>query len=449
MKVDYKELASEVVNMAKQAGASAAEVAVREGTEFVTSVRLGSVEKLLQANFRKLGMRLFAGTRSAVSSTSDFAITSLRRLTSHTLEMARAAGDDPAAGLPSEGLYREGLISLPICYPEASQLASEAKIDLARRCEESSLKFDSRINNSEGAGFSDSLTHTTYANSLGVCQEYSKSIVSLSTTPLAESAGQKQRDYWLSTHLDLAKLQSPEEIGTEAARRTLRRLGAQKVRTCEVPVVFDPITAATLLKHLSEAVSGTVLQRKASFLLDKMGDRVASPLVTIIDDALLPGGLGSRPFDAEGVPSQTTAVVHNGVLQNYLLDAYSARKLGLTSTGNANRELHGPPSVGPSNFYLAPGSFSPESIVGSVKQGLYVTELIGFGVDIVSGNYSRGAAGMWIENGVLTHPVEEITIAGNLKDMLTTIEAVGNDLVSLGEIFAPTLLIGKMVVSGK
>jgi PmbA protein len=220
------------------------------------------------------------------------------------------------------------------------------------------------------------------------------------------------------------------------------------VRTCEVPVVFDPLAASTLLKHISEAVSGTALLRQASFLMDRLGKRVASPLITVLDDARLPGGLGSRPFDSEGIHSQTTAVVRDGVLENYLLDCYSARKLGLETTANSNRELYGGPSVGPSNFYLKAGSTPPADIVASVRNGLYVTELIGFGANIVSGDYSRGAAGMWIEEGKLAFPVEEITIAGNLKDMLTAVEAVGNDLLVLDEIFAPTVLIGKMVVSG-
>jgi PmbA protein len=443
-----EELAAAVVRLARKEGASAIEVAIREGTEFVTSVRLGAVEKLLQANFRKLGIRIFHGSCSAIASTSDFAPVALLRFVSDTLAMARAAGADPAAALPGEDLYQRSLPSLPLYYPRASTLPASAKIDLAIRCEDAALKFDARINNSEGAGFSDSVIFTTYANSYGVSRSYSKSLATLHAIPLAEANGQKQRDYWLSTHLDFDQLQSPEIIGAEAARRTLLRLGARKVATCEVPVIFDPLAAATLLKHLSEAASGLALQRKASFLLDMRGKQIASSLVTILDDATLPGGVGSRPFDAEGVPSQTTCVVREGILENYLLDDYSARKLGLTSTGNSNRELHAAPSAGPSNFYLKSGRQTPEEIVGSLREGLLVTELIGFGVDIVSGNYSRGASGLWIQNGIPVFPVEEITIAGNLKDMLTKIEAVGNDPVSLGEIFSPTVLIGKMVVSG-
>jgi PmbA protein len=446
--MNSNELAHEVVEKAKRAGASAAEATVRFGTEFSTSVRLGEVEKLLQSSFRKLGLRVFCGTRSAIMSTSDFSSATLDGVAADAVELARAASDDPAAGLPEPSAYGSPPPGLDLFFPRAAGLSAREKIELARRCEDAAFAYDTRISNSEGAGFSESVIHTSYANSLGIDSSYSRTLTSLFTTPLAETNGQKQRDYWLSTHPDPDRLQSPEDVGREAARRTLRRLGARKVDTCEVPVVFDPLAAATLMKHAADAVSGTALLRKASFLLNRLGTEVASPLVTLVDDPLLSGGLGSRPFDAEGIPSQTTCIIRNGVLESYLLDSYAARKLGLRSTANSNRELHGGPSVGPSNFFLKPGTLSPDEIIGSVDRGLYVTELIGFGVDIVSGNYSQGAAGLWIEKGAPTFPVEEITVAGNLKEMLTRIEAVGNDPWILGEIFAPTLLIGKMVVSG-
>ncbi len=446
--MDRIALARDVVEMALNAGADAAEVLLREGTEFSTSVRLRGVEKLHQARFRKMGVRVFSGTRTAVSATSDLSSDTISGLIRDTLGMARAAGQDPKAGLPSPDLYTPERPKLALAFPAAEGMTADEKIRLARECEEASLLYDPRINNSEGAGFSDSLIHVAYGNSQGIFASYAKSVCSLMTTPLAELDGRKQRDFWLSTHLDAAKLQPPAEIGVVAARRTLRRLGARKVSTCEVPVVFEPLAAASILKHLSEAVSGTVLMRKASFLTDRLGCRIASSGVTVHDDGLLPGGVGSRPFDSEGVPSRRTTVIRGGILENYLLDAYSARKLGLRSTGNSNREPHGSASVGPTNFFLEPGEVSPEDIVGTVKKGLLVSELIGFGVNIVSGDYSQGAAGLWIENGVPVFPVEEVTISGNLKDMLTRIEAVGNDLLSLGEVFSPTLLIGRMVVSG-
>jgi PmbA protein len=375
-------------------------------------------------------------------------MSSIKQVVSDALEMARAAGEDPAAGIPDEGSVCADVPSLQLCFPCAFEMPADAKIDLARRCEAAALHYDGRINNSEGACFDDSLIETTYGSSLGFFRSYSKTTCTLSVTPLAEQDGLKQRDRWLSTHLDLARLQPPAELGVEAARRTVRRLGARKVPTCEAPVLFDPVASASVLRHLSEAVSGIALLRKASFLAGRLGTRVASPFVTILDDALRTGGIGSRPFDAEGVRSRRTTVVSNGVLESYLLDSYSARKLGMQSTGSSDREPQGGPSAGPSNFYIEPGNLTPEQIIRSISRGLYVTELIGFGVNIVSGNFSQGAAGLWIENGELAFPVEEITIAGNLKDMLTRIEAVGNDLLAMGEVFAPTVLVGRMVISG-
>jgi PmbA protein len=446
--MDRTELAEEIVNLADRSGASASEVLIREGMEFSSIVRLGAVEKLHQAHFRRLGIRVLCGFRAAVLATSDFSRNSIDQLVCDAIEMARAAGEDPAAGIPEGGSCCHDFPSLQLCFPSASQMGAEAKIEMARRCEAAALRYDPRINNSEGACFDDSLIETTYGRSHGPFRSYSKTTCTLSVTPLAEQNGLKQRDHWLSTHLDFSHLRPPAELGAEAARRTLRRLGARKVSTGEAPVIFEPLAFASILKHVAEAVSGTALLRKASLFAGKLGTRVATPDVNIYDDALLPGGLGSRPFDAEGVPSRRTSVISRGILESYLLDSYSARKLGMLGTGNSDREPQGSPSVGPSNFYLEPGNATPEEIVRSVKRGLYVTELIGFGVNIVSGNFSQGAAGLWIEDGEIAFPVEEITIAGNLKDMLTRIEAVGNDLLTLGEVFAPTVLIGRMVISG-
>ena len=445
---DRSGLARRLVAQVLQAGASAAEVLIHEGPDFSAVVRLGAVEKLLQASSRRIGLRVFCGTRNAISSTSDFSPPGLRRMICDTWDMARAAGEDPCTGMPSENQYAAAPPDLKVCFPAAGRLRADQKIALARACEEAAFAVDPRITNSEGAGFADAVTAVTYANSIGVCLSYQKSVCSLYAAPLAEADGQKQRDYWLATHPDLGRLPPPREVGEEAGRRVLRRLGARRIATCTVPVVFDPRTAGTLLKHLADAVAGTALVRKASFLVDQLGARIASPLVTVCDDALFPGGLASRPFDAEGVASRTTTVIRDGVLESYLLDAYTARKLGLQSTASSIRPLDGPPAAGPSNFYLKPGTDAPEEIIASVRHGLYVTELIGFGANIVSGNFSQGAVGLWIDGGRLAFPVEEITIAGNLKDMLTSVEAVGNDLLALGEIFAPTLLISRMVVSG-
>jgi len=256
-----------------------------------------------------------------------------------------------------------------------------------------------------------------------------------------------QRDSWYSTARKRARLDAPETIGQTAARRAVRRLGARKVKTIEVPVIFDPENAASLLRAMAGAASGPTLYRRASFLLDRLGSRVAAPTVTVVDDGTMAGALGSRPFDGEGLPTQRTVLIRDGVLDSYLLDSYSGRKLGMPSTHHAVRDGSGV-SVSTTNLMLQPGTASPRDLIASVKNGFYVTELIGFGVNGVTGDYSRGAAGMWIENGELTYPVEEVTVAGNLLDMFAAVEGIGNDLVLRDRTVSPTLLIGRMVVAG-
>jgi PmbA protein len=257
-----------------------------------------------------------------------------------------------------------------------------------------------------------------------------------------------QRDYWYSVARGASALDEPESVGRKAADRALRKLGARKVSTCRVPVIFDPETARSLIGHVFEAVRGDAIYRSASFLTGKLNEGVANDKVTILDDGLRPRGFGSRPFDDEGIPSSITPVIEKGVLRNYLLSCYSARKLNLRTTGNAARGVSGPPTVGPKNFYLAAGPYTSEQILGSVKNGFYVTDLIGFGVNIVTGDYSRGAGGMWIENGELAYPVEEVTIAGNLADMLNHIEMVGSDLEFRSAVASPTFLISGLTVAG-
>jgi len=256
-----------------------------------------------------------------------------------------------------------------------------------------------------------------------------------------------QRDTWYSTARKRARLDDPESIGRTAARRAVRRLGGRKVKTTEVPVIFDPENAASLLRAIAGAASGPTLYRRASFLLDRLGSRVAAPSITLVDDGTLPGALGSRPFDGEGLPTPRTVIVREGVLESYLLDSYSGRKLGMASTHHAVRDGAGV-SVSTSNLMLLPGSASPQELIASVKNGFYVTELIGFGVNGVTGDYSRGAAGLWIENGELTYPVEEVTVAGNLLRMFENVAGIGNDLVLRDRTVSPTLLIGRMVVAG-
>jgi PmbA protein len=349
--------------------------------------------------------------------------------------------------LPDASLLGKHEGDLGLYSEDVATLSTEDRIDYARRAEQAAMSADPRIKNSEGAWFEASVGRRAYANSLGFAGSYRSSYCAGSVAPVAEDGGM-QRDYWYSVSRRRSGLESPEAVGRKAAERTLRKLGGRKMATCQVPVIFDPETAPSLVGHIFEAVRGDAIYRSASFLTGKLNQRVANDRVTVLDDGLRPGGFGTRPFDGEGIPASVTPVIEKGVLSNYLLNCYTARKLNMRTTGNASRGVSGPPNVGPKNFYLEPGPHSADEIRKSVKSGFYVTELIGFGVNIVTGDYSRGAAGMWIENGEFAYPVEEVTIAGNLAEMLNHIEMVGSDLEFHSAISAPTLLISGLTVAG-
>ena len=444
---NLEQFAAELVERAMRAGASAADAVVREADEFSTAVRLGKIESLKEAASKALGLRAFVGDRSATSYSSDFSSKSLTRLVERTLEMARVTSEDPANGLAPAELLGRYAGDLELYHSDVAELSTERRIELARVAEDAALQSDPRIQNSEGAWFEASWGTKVYANSLGFAGSYRSSYCAVSVAPIAQDGGM-QRDYWYSVARRAGALEDAAAVGRKAAQRALRKLGSRKVPTCRVPVVFDPETARALLGHIFEAVRGDAIYRSASFLAGKLGERVASEQITVLDDGLRPGGFGSRPFDDEGIPGSVTPVIERGVLRNYLLNCYTARKLNLKTTGNASRGIAGAPTVGPKNFYLAAGPQSPEEILGSVKNGFYVTDLIGFGVNIVTGDYSRGASGLWIENGKLTYPVEEVTIAGNLRTMLNQIEAVGSDLEFRSALAAPTLLVGGLTVAG-
>lgn len=442
------DLAADVLQQARRLGASAGDVIIATGESFSASVRLGEVEKVHNAREKRMGIRLFVGHSSAITSTANFTPAALRALIEETLELAKATTADAFSGLPSAEELATDVPDLDL-YDATATLTPEEKIALAREAEAAALSADNRITNSEGAEFSNSSREVLYANSLGFSGRYQTTGFSLSVVPVASQNGTMQRDYWYSSHRKLSGLEPGVVVGKKAAERTVRRLGARRVKTQEAPVVFDPEMAATLLRHLAAAVSGSSLYRKTSFLLDKLGEKIAAAGVSIDDDARIPSALGSKPFDGEGLPTRRTPVVADGVLTSYLLDTYSARKLGLRSTGNASRSFADAPAAGPTNLFLRPGTTSPQEIIRSVRSGLYVTELSGFGVNPVTGDYSRGAVGLWIENGEFAYPVEEITIAGNLLEMFQNIEVIGNDLELRGTIAAPTLKIARMTIAGE
>jgi PmbA protein len=443
-----QDLARDILAKAEKKGASQGDVVMAESQSFFVTVRMGEVEKISQSGEKRLGLRLFFGNSSASASTSDVSRPAIDKLVDDTVAMARATAQDPHGGLPDPRELARDIPDLDLLDEAARSVSVQERIQIAMDTEKSALAYDKRITNSEGAEFSNGFGRVVYASSQGFSGEYEGSTFGHSVAPVAKSNGSMQRDYWYSSNRKFARLESPQSVGEKAARRVLRRLNASKAKTCEVAVIFDPEMAASLLRNLSSAISGYALYKGASFLTGKLGAQIGSGLLTVIDDATIPGALGSKPFDGEGLPTRKKLVVENGKLQSYLLDSYSGRKLGMSSTGNASRSVGEPPGVSPANFYLAPGKHSPEEIIGSVKQGFYVTELIGFGVNMVTGDYSRGAAGLWIENGELTHAVEEVTIAGNLKEMFQNIEMVGNDLEMRGRICSPTIRISQMTLAG-
>jgi PmbA protein len=405
------------------------------------------VDTVKHAREQHLALRVFVGRSVAAASTSDLSPDSTARLVDEAVALARITAPDQLAGLPEPADLCGAVPDLGLSDPTGHTLPPEEKIELARRAEAAALATDPRITNSEGGDFSDRRAHYTYASSGGFAGGYDTSSFSLAVSPVAAQDGEMQRDSWYHVTRQRARLDEPEEIGRIAARRALRRLGARRVKTVEAPVIFDPDTAASLLRHVAGAASGPSLYRGASFLVGKLGAQIAAPGVTIVDDGTRPGALGSRPFDGEGLPVRRTVLVEGGVLRSYLLDTYTGRKLGLPSTHHAARDGSGV-TVSTTNLYLAAGHTDPAELIGSVKSGLYVTELIGFGVNGVTGDYSRGAVGLWIENGELAYPVEELTVAGNLLDMLRAVEGVGNDLVFRDRTCAPTLLIGRMAIAG-
>lgn len=453
-RIDLQQLAADIVKKAVKAGASDAEVTIAEGDEFSTTVRMGEVETLKESGSRGVGLRvLFAaqnGYRVASTSSSDFTETGIDHLVQGAIALARVTSEDPFAGLGDASEFGQIEGDLQLYHEDVYSLPTAERIEYARRAEAAALSADTRITNSDGGSFDASTGHRIFANSRGFLGEYRSSSCSISASPIAlGKSGEMQRDYWYSHQRSLKKLDTPESVGAEAARRTLRRLDGRRVKTQQVPVVFAPEIARSLIGAIFDAASGDSIYRGASFFTGKLGEQVAAESVNVINDGTIIGGFGTSPFDAEGLPSRRTVVVENGVLKNYLLNTYTARKLNMKSTASAARGLAGNPGTGTDNLFLIAGNLSPADILRDIPSGLYITELIGQGVNMVTGDYSRGASGLWIENGELTFPVQEITIAGNLKDMFRNITAIGNDLVFRGSVASPTLRVDGMTIAGE
>jgi len=452
-KTDLRQLAFDVIDRALRAGATDAEAVVYEGDEFSARVRLGQVETLKESGSRAVGLRVFLGQRTASTSSSDFSGESIERLIDGAITLAKITSEDPFAGLPAPEEFGQLEGDLKLYFEDVNEMPPAERIEIARRTEAAAMAFDPRIQNSGGADFDTGTSHKILMNSRGFSGEYKRSYCGFSVTPIAiDDKGGMQRNYWYSSSRTVKKLESPEEIGRIAAQRTLRRLGARRVPTQKAPVVFSPEIARSIIGNIFDAANGDAIYRHATFFAEMLGKQVAGENITVVDDGTMMldgiGGFGTSPFDGDGLPTRRTVLVQNGVLQNYVMNTYTARKLGMRSTGNASRGLAGNPGIGSHNFYLEPGTQTPEQILGEIQNGLYVTETMGFGVNLVTGDYSQGAAGMWIENGELAYPVEEITIAGNLKDMYRNIVAIGNDLAFRGSAAAPTIRVEGMTIAG-
>jgi PmbA protein len=444
------DLAADVVDRARKGGADVAEAVARSGSELSVKVRLGEPELVQEAAYRGLGMRVIKGGRVALTSTSDLTPRGIERFVADALELVEISQEDPFAGPADPDLVlRGGYPDLELYDPSGGEVTAAEAIVLAQRGEQAARDFDPRITNSEGATFGRTAGTFAMVLSGGFQGGYAGSYASLTVTPIAEDeGGKKRRGFHYSAKRWLGELDAPEEVGREAARRTLRKLGAKKVPTCEAAVVFDPDAARSILGMTAGCLTGGAIWRKSSYLVGREGTRIASDLVTIVDDPLIARAPGSRPFDGEGLPARRNVVVEQGILKTYLCDSYSGRKLGRASTGSAARGGGG--GVGPStsNFLLLPTSTPAREIVRTTARGLYVTEMMGFGFNAVTGDFSRGASGFWIEDGELVHPVSEVTISLNVDQLWQRIDAVGDDLDQRTSTASPTLRVSAMTIAG-
>ncbi|WP_374354383.1 metalloprotease PmbA [Chitinimonas sp.] len=432
------ELAARVLDKAKAAGASACDVDVSESAGQSVSVRLGEVETIEYNRDKGMGVTVYLGQRKGHASTSDFSDAALAQTVAAALAIARYTAEDSCAGLADPHRLARDFADLDLYHPWA--LPVEAAINLARQCEVAARAVDGRIGNSEGATVSSHAGQSIYANSHGFSGYNLSSRHSVSCAVIAQEAAVMQRDYWYSSARAATDLEEAAAVGRRAGERALARLGARRIKTGDYPVLYDAALAGGLLGHFVNAVSGGSLYRQSSFLLDSLGTQVFSPLVDIVEDPFLPRGMASSNFDAEGVATVRRQLVAAGVLHGYFLGSYSARKLGMESTGNAG---------GSHNLLVAPTAGNLADMLKRLGTGLYVTELMGQGVNGVTGDYSRGAAGFWVENGVIVHPVEEVTIAGNLRDIYRGIVAIGSDIETRSSKRVGSILVERMTVAGE
>lgn len=441
---DARALLDDLVARARRAGADAADAVLFEGVSLSHAQRLGRTEKLERSESYDLGLRVIIGKRQAIVSSNDRGADRFEELVDRAVAMARAVPEDPYCGLAASDAIARRWPDLDLVDPV--EPAPEVLITRATAAEEAARAVPG-VTNSEGAEASWGRSSVTLLASNGFAGSYAGTGHSVSVSVLAGEGTAMERDDDYTSAVHAADLRDPAAVGRKAGERAVRRLGARKVPTCQVPVVYDPRISASLLRHLVGAISGPAIARRTSFLLDKRGQRIFPAGITIIDDPHRRRGLRSKPFDAEGIPNRRRAIVEDGVLTTWLLDLASARQLGLETTGHASRGTSSPPGPSPTNLWLEPGAVTAGELIGDIDKGFYVTELMGMGVNGVTGDYSRGAAGYWIERGELAYPVSEVTVAGNLKDMFRHVTAA-SDLEFRTGVDAPTLRIDGMTVAG-
>jgi PmbA protein len=441
--MDEAGLLQGLIGQAKAAGADQADAMLVAGTSLSVQRRLGRTEHLERSEGRDLGLRVFVGHRSAIVSSTAVDPAKFAQLAERAVAMARVVPEDPYAGLAEKAAYVD---PTPLDLADSTEPDTDALVARAGMAEEAALAV-AGVTNSEGAGAGWSRTVAVLATSAGFAGRFERTSHSVSATALAGEGTGMQRDYDFSSAVHLSDLEAPEAIGRSAAERAVARLSPSRPKTAKMPVVFDPRVSGGLLGHLAGAINGASVARGTTFLKDKLGSRIFPPGAAVHDDPRRTRGLRSRPFDGEGVPTASRAVIEDGVLTTWLLDSRTARQLGTETTGHAGRGPGGPPSPGPSNFYMAPGSQTPAELMSDIREGIYVTELIGMGVNGITGDYSRGAAGFMIRNGAITEPVAEITIAANLLDMFAHLSAA-NDLRFKRGTDAPTLRVEDVTVAG-
>jgi len=447
---ELRDLAQQVVQLARKAGADDAEVQVSDGSELTAKVRLGEPELVQEAGSRGLGLRVFRDLRQAITFTSDLRPHALERFATDAVALARLSEPDELHRLPDpEHLARE-IPDLDL-YDESSEgLDAAEALSRALRGEKAALAHDSRVTNSEGATYSRVLGAMAFATSGGFAGGYLGSYSSLTVEPVCDDEGGKKRNgYWWTAARFASALEEPEEVGREATRRTVAQLGSRKVDTSEVPVVFDPEAGRAIVGMVFSVANGSAFYRKSSYLIGREGQPAASELVTIHDSPHIPRAPGSRPFDGDGLPTRVNVVLDRGVLRTVLCDVYSARKLGRESTGSAGRGTGSSPGPTTSNLIMQPGVTTREQLLASTERGLYVTSMMGFGFNPVTGDFSRGASGFWIENGELTFPVSEVTISANFDDLLKRIDLVADDLVLRSSTACPTFRVSHMTLAGR